>query len=115
MRALVLLMILTFSPILFANNFENSNALFDYAEKKYPQYFSPAGSQTFEIDYLSKHYIARHYKETETYIGTVGEDVFIYGDIWGGLLKVGVINDFIDKTSYICQVPIGHKPFFWIN
>lgn len=78
--------------ISFAENFlVNSNKLFNFAEKSYPQFFSPAEMQTIALD----GYLARYYPDTGTYIGTKGYDVYVYGDAFGGLLKVGVISDFI--------------------
>ena len=65
-----------------------SNELFDLAEIIYPQYFSPYGKETFQID----NYLARYYENTDTYIGTLGEDVFVYGNIFDGLKKVGQIH-----------------------
>ncbi len=95
-RIKLLFIIYFFSSLLSASNLEVSNVFFDFAEENYPQYFSPAGSETFEIDYQSNHYLARYYKETDTYVGTLGEDVYVYGDIFNGLLHVGKISDYIE-------------------
>ena len=59
-----------------------SNKLFDFAEENFPQFFSPSGRETFELD----DYWVRYFSKTETYIGTLGEDVYVYGDVFNGLL-----------------------------
>lgn len=89
-----ILMFLALIPaIAFADNFLiNSNKLFDFAEKSYPEFFSPAGMTTSSLN----NYLVRYYPNTGNYIGTTGEDVYVYGDIFNGLLKVGAIPDFIE-------------------
>lgn len=78
--------------ISFAENFlVNSNKLFDFAEKSYPQFFSPSGAETITLN----GYLARYYPDTDTYIGTKDFDIYVYGDVFSGLLKVGVIADFV--------------------
>lgn len=88
-----LLLLLFISPTIFAENFLiNSNKLFDFAEQSYPILFSPAGAATIDLD----NYLVRYYSGTDNYIGTSGEDVYVYGDIFNGLLNVGVISDYIE-------------------
>lgn len=78
--------------ISFAENFlANSNKLFDFAEKSFPQFFSPSGVETITLN----GYLARYYPDTDTYIGTKDFDIYVYGDAFSGLLKVGVIADFV--------------------
>jgi hypothetical protein len=78
--------------IAFAENLlVNSNKLFDFAEKSYPQFFYPAGIKTVALD----GYLVRYYPNTDLYIGTKGYEVYAYGDAFNGLLKVGVISDFV--------------------
>ena len=101
MKSLIFIIALGFSSQLFADNLDDSNRLFYFAEQNFPQYFRPAGSETFEIDYLSNHYIARYYKKTNTYVGTVGDDVYVYGKVFNGLLYVGKIGTYIDLTTSI--------------
>jgi len=48
-----------------------SNKVFDLAEKDYPKFFSPSGMETFELD----DYWVRYYSITDTYIGTLGDEV----------------------------------------
>ncbi len=40
-------------------------------------------------------YLVRHYPDTGNYIGTKGEEVYVYGDVFNGLLRAGVISDFV--------------------
>lgn len=78
--------------IAFAENLlVDSNKLFDFAEKSYPQFFYPAGIKTVALD----GYLVRYYPNTDLYIGTKGYEVYAYGEAFNGLLKVGVISDFV--------------------
>jgi len=90
-KILISFLLLTCSFQIQADNLSDSNQLFDWAEENYPEYFSPSGAETFQVDV----YFARYYEDTDTYLGTSGEDVFIYGDNFGGLQHVGQITDFI--------------------
>jgi len=78
-----------------ADNLSDSNKLFDWAEANYPQYFSPSGTETTQID----NYLVRYYESKNIYLGTLGEDVYVHGDEFGGLLKVGKISYFINTCA----------------
>ena len=111
-KLFVVLFFFIYSFQVQADNLSDSNQLFKWAEENYPQYFSPAGQETFQIE----NYLARYYKKTDIYLGTSGEDVYVYGDDFGGLLKVGKISDFIktDKVYHFSEyfpVKAGNK---WI-
>ncbi len=74
----------------------DSNALFNFAEERYPQYFSPAGQESFEL----QGYTVRYYPDTNTYVGTADENVYVHGSQFGvGIIEVGVITDFIAATE----------------
>lgn len=73
------------------DNIEKSIKLFEWAEQNYPEYFPSASGKDVDVE----GYIARYYSETDTYIGTQGEKVYVYGKIFGGLVHVGVISDYI--------------------
>jgi len=89
----ILMFLVLIPSISFADNFLiNSNKLFAVAEKSYPEFFSPAGMQTISLD----NYLVRYYPNTGNYIGTTGEYVYVYGDTFNGLLRVGSIPDFIE-------------------
>lgn len=93
MRFTILLFLVLVPRIVFAENFlVNSNKLFNFAEKTYPELFSPASTATYSLN----NYLVRYYPNTGNYIGTTGEDVYVYGDVFNGLLKVGVISSFIE-------------------
>ena len=89
------LIIICFSSLSYADNFEDSNKLFDFAEENYPSFFSPVQGATFQVG----EYLARYYEGTNTYIGTKGEEVYVLGDVFGGLVFVGRISDFIEITD----------------
>ena len=93
MRFTILLFLVLVPGITFAENYLiNSNKLFNFAEKSYPEFFSPASTATFSLN----NYLVRYYSNTGNYIGTTGEDVYVYGDVFSGLLKAGVISSFIE-------------------
>ncbi len=91
MRCIILFSIL-FPTMLLASNLSDSNKLFDFAENIYPEFFSPSGSSTFDLE----GYLVRYYSETNNYIGTKNGGVYVYGDIFNGLLNVGVIADYVE-------------------
>ncbi len=97
MKALLLFfMLMTYSLHGVASKLSDSNALFDWAEINYPQYFNPSSSATETIG----DYFARFYPKTKNYIGTLGNDVYVLGDVFGeGVIKVGIISDFIKTTT----------------
>ncbi|MDV6345716.1 DUF3465 domain-containing protein [Nitrosomonas sp. Is37] len=96
MRYLTLLLLVLVPAISSAENFLiNSNKLFDFAEASYPGYFSPAGVTTTILD----GYLVRYYPNTGNYIGTKGEEVYVYGNIFNGLLRAGVISDYIELEA----------------
>ncbi len=66
-----------------ADNLSDSNRLFDFAEQTFPHFFYPSGQETIEVN----GYLARYYPGTNNYVGTQGDDVYVYGDVFGGLLK----------------------------
>lgn len=76
MKFTTLLFLALIPAISAAENFLiNSNKLFDFAETSYPEFFSPAGVETTTLD----EYLVRYYPNTDTYIGTKGEEVYVYG------------------------------------
>lgn len=106
----ILLFWLLIPSILFAENFlANSNKLFDFAEKTYPHFFNPAGMKTIALN----EYLVRYYPNTGNYIGTKGEEVYVYGDVFNGLLRVGVISDYIEleanSDELLAELFVNHK------
>jgi hypothetical protein len=96
MRFITLLLLALIPTISAAENFLiNSNKLFNFAEATFPKFFNPAGVETNTLD----EYLVRYYPNTDTYIGTKGEEVYIYGNFFGGLLRAGIITDFIELEA----------------
>lgn len=92
LRLTTLLLLALIPAISFAENLLiNSNKLFDFAEESYPHFFSPAGIKTVGLD----NYLVRYYPGTGNYIGTKGEEIYVYGDVFNGLLRAGEISDFV--------------------
>ncbi len=103
---LLLLLISICSVQSFADNFSDSNKLFDWAELNYPEYFSPSGQKTFDIN----GYLARYYSNTDIYVGTIGKEVYVHGDVFNGLLKVGQMSDFIELTEPVISYGVPGEP-----
>ncbi len=87
-----LLIVLLFPLITLASDLSNSNKLFDFAELEYPQFFAPAGSATYELS----GYLVRYYSKSDNYIGTKNGEVYVYGLIFNGLMKLGKISDYVE-------------------
>lgn|GEM_PF-1673257 len=96
MRKFLLVFLLVFLSQPFADEISDSNQVFDWAESQYPQYFSPSGQQSADVE----DYYARFYPSTDNYLGTKNGRVYVHGDTFGGLLDVGPISD------YLSQIPI---------
>jgi hypothetical protein len=79
----------------YADNLSDSNTVFDWAENMYPQFFGRSGTETTPLE----GYLIRYYPDTDTYVGTMGEDVYVYGTEFNGLLRVGFISDFIQTEN----------------
>ncbi|MCB1984378.1 MAG: DUF3465 domain-containing protein [Burkholderiales bacterium] len=96
MKFITLLFLALIPTLSAAENFLiNSNKLFNFTEAAFPDYFSPAGVKTTTLG----EFLVRYYPATDTYIGTKGEKVYVYGNVFGGLLSAGVITDFIESES----------------
>jgi len=91
----VILWFLLFFPLSsFANDYDDANKLFKFAEKNYPQFFHSFNTGTYRFE----DYWLRYYSETENYIGTKNGEIYVYGDVFNGLLKIGKISDYIELT-----------------
>ena len=98
---IIFLSLFMISGLSLADNLSDSNKLFHCAEQEYPEYFSPAGMETFTL----QQYLVRYYDETDTYLGTEDEDVYVYGNIFGGLFYVGKLNELIQEICPAVEVP----------
>lgn len=94
-KLLITLLFTVCSFTAHADNLSDSNTLFDWAENMYPQFFSPSGMETSELE----GYLVRYYEDTDTYVGTSSEEVYVYGQDFNGLAKVGQICDFIQTEN----------------
>lgn len=70
-----------------------SECLFNWAERTYPQFFSPAGASSATFD----PYFYRYYPGTGNYVATSWADghVWVLGPSFGGLLDVGAKANFL--------------------
>ncbi|MCP5206041.1 MAG: hypothetical protein H7A01_02455 [Hahellaceae bacterium] len=100
---LVLVLLCTFQTR--ADDLEVSNSLFEWAEKNFPEYFSPAGSETFAADV----FYARYYEDTGIYLGTNNGNVYALGDVFGGYIHAGKISDFIDPGDNLGSVILNQE------
>lgn len=92
----VILLFLLFFPLTsFANDYDDANKLFEFAEKNYPQFFHSFNTGTYRFE----DYWLRYYSKTENYIGTKNGEIYVYGDVFNGLLKVGKISDYIKLAT----------------
>ena len=68
-----------------------TDALLDWAETQYSQFFAPAAQPTA---FLAP-YSYRYYPATQNYLGIAGEDIYVLGPLTGNLLtRVGSFSDF---------------------
>ena len=75
-----------------AVSLDDSNRFFDFAEERYARYFSPAGQETVAY----KDYLVRYYPETNIYLATLEDGVYVYGKSLGeGIIYIGEVFDFI--------------------
>jgi len=89
---LILFFYILLPSMLMASNLSDSNKLFNLAENLYPKLFSPKNTSTIEIN----DYLVRYYSGTNNYIGTKKNgEVYVYGDIFGGLLQLGILSDYV--------------------
>ncbi len=81
-------LLLFYLSVGLADTVSDSNRLFNWAETKYPQLFSPGGAESFEL----LGYWVRYYPQTDTYVGTQNNSVYVYGDVFGGLLYINELD-----------------------
>src|SRR5690606_24050495 len=55
----------------------------------------PAGAVTVTLD----DYLVRYYSDTDVYIGTKDDAVYVYGEVFNGLSSAGVISDYIELET----------------
>ena len=72
----------------------NSNILFNWAEKQYSTFFSPPHSVTQSI----QGYFARYYADTDTWLATMNDQVYVYGDLFHDIEPVGLSIKSVGKV-----------------
>lgn len=92
-----LLLYLVVYPFCFADDLTDSEKIFNWAEKDYSHYFSPANAQSSSIF----GYWARYYKTTDSYIGSKDGQLFVYGKVFDGLLPIGSISQWLPLATEI--------------
>ena len=81
----------------------DANALMNWAELTYPQFFpGPQNNQT------AAPYVYRYYDATKNYLGVDGAIVRVYGPVFGpAILTVGKIDDFACQVVLAdCMAPV---------
>jgi hypothetical protein len=83
-----------------ADDWADAERLFEYAEDNFPEFFRPAGADTFEW----AGYLLRHYSQTQNYLGIAQGAVSVYGPSFGSgseILSVGQISDYIALSPVV--------------
>ncbi len=73
----------------------NSNILFNWAEKQYSTFFSPPHRVTQSI----QGYLARYYADTDTWLATMADQVYVYGNLFHDIEPVGLSIKSVGKVS----------------
>jgi hypothetical protein len=77
------------------HNLVETNQLFDFIENHYAENFQPMAQETVVI----ADYWVRYYAETNTYLGSKNGLLYVYGDVFGGLKKIGNIVDLLSVSE----------------
>jgi len=76
----------------YADNLGDSNQFFNWAERHYPIYFSPAQQPTKSID----KYLYRYYSAQNIYLATSGNNVYYFApDLSAELVALGQMTDYV--------------------
>lgn len=76
------------------NDFARIDALFNWAEKTYPEFFP---EHVESMDVVGYH--ARHYPKSNVYLGTKDGHLFVYGDQFGGMLDAGELEQWFSTAG----------------
>ena len=78
MKKVVIYLLIAFTcmgnNLAFSATLTESNTLFIWTEQNFPHYFSPNNAET----QLMEEYTTRYYNETDTFIGTKDNSVYIW-------------------------------------
>ena len=70
------------------------DAFYNWAEREYPQYFSPHQNSQEILGYY-----ARYYPEKNIYLGSKNSRVYVHGEPFGGLLDAGDLQGWLQKSG----------------
>ncbi len=73
-----------------------TDALFDALETQYSELF-PSHQESFSL----QGYYVRYYSETELYMGTLNGLLYGYGEMFGGLLEAGTLDDWYEELNIL--------------
>ncbi|MCK5898325.1 MAG: hypothetical protein KAG06_04570 [Methylococcales bacterium] len=82
------------APTATSVNKAQIDAFFNWAEKKYPQYFP-----TTQASATLEGYYARHYAATNVYMGVKDGKLFVLGEPFGGLLPLGDVAKWLKEAG----------------
>lgn len=95
-KLLASLLLVALSQASVADDLADAISLFTWAEMNHPEFFSPPTQTITPIE----GYQTRYYPDTNTYIGIIGQEVFVLGEAFGvGIVRAGVIADFVAPKS----------------
>ena len=112
-KLLLPLFLILFSNQVIAEDLTEENNLFDLIEQTYSQYFSPAGATTKNTFENTNHFFSRSYADTNTSLKILDDAVYASGDLFGGSLYVGQINDFL--STGFSQELLTNKTFYVVS
>jgi len=97
MKKLIILFLILISQSIFADTKSDSDSLFNWVETVLPDYFSPS-NQTSQV---WDNYYYRYYPASNTIIAThtVDLDVYVFGDIFGGLVRVDTLGSLMTAAG----------------
>lgn len=78
-------------PFVIGCDQDDTDKLYDWAEIFLPEFFYPAGMESFEVEGFR----LRYYQDTGNYLGCRDGMVYVYGDVFGGLLAVDTLSNLI--------------------
>ncbi len=74
---------------------DHVNRLFDLGEVHFSRWFQPAPQATFSTN----GYLVRYYPVTKNYVAVKERRVYVFGEIFGGLVEVGDLMEFLEKDG----------------
>lgn len=94
------------SPSTISTTLTESNTFFIWAEQNYPNYFSPSNAETQSIE----GYVVRYYSDTDSYLGTKENNVYIYGTVFNDIAPTGLSIKNVGELSRFLSIPSYTSP-----